>query len=71
MKKQRLGMGRDGLESDPPLFICQEMKCSGPMLTWIPGTEEVVPLVEQGESEDLREDIPVKKKNAFEGLGRY
>jgi hypothetical protein len=69
MKKQRLGMGRDGLESDPPQFICQEMQCSVPLLTWVGGAEEAHSM-DRGES-DLREDIPVKKKNAFEGLGRY
>jgi len=70
MKKQRLGMGRDGLESDPPLFICQEMQCSVPLLTRVGGMEEAHSK-DRGESEDLREDIPVKKKNSFEDLGRY
>ena len=55
----------------PPLFICQERHWSGPMLTWVHVAEEARSPADRGEFEDLREDVPVKKKNAFEGLGRY
>jgi hypothetical protein len=71
MKKKRPGMDRDGLGSEPPPFICQDRQCSGPMMTRVYGAEGSQSPEDRGEFDDLREDIPVKKKSPLEGLGRY
>jgi hypothetical protein len=65
MKKKRPGIERNGMGSEPPLFICQDRQCSGPIMTPVCSAEGPHRFEDRGEFEDLREDIPVKKKNSF------
>ena len=69
--KKRSGVERDGLGSEPPLFICQDRQCSGPMMTRVYVTEGSHSPEDRGESEDLRENIPVKKKIPLDSLDKY
>lgn len=71
MKNKRSGIERDGLGSEPPLFICQDRQCSGPMMTRVYGAEGPQSPEDRGESEDLRENIPVKKRITLDGQDRY
>ena len=71
MKNKRSSVEMDGLESEPPLFICQDRQCSGPMMTRAYVAEDPQSIEQRGESEDLRENIPVKKRIPLDGQDRY
>ncbi len=62
MKKKRPFVEEKDQGAPPPLFLCQDRQCSSPMMTRAYGAERSLAPEEHGESEDLREHIPVKKK---------
>jgi hypothetical protein len=70
MRKKRSGPEMEGHGTGHPLFICQDRQCYGPMMTRV--YEDVPqPPDDRREFEDLREDIPVKKKVPADGIERY
>jgi hypothetical protein len=62
MRKKQSSLDRDVLIMEPPLFICQDRQCSGPMMTRVYVPEGSHSLEDRGEPEDLRENITVKKR---------
>jgi hypothetical protein len=66
MKKKPHGFEREGPGTEPPLFICQDRQCSGPMMTRVYLAESSHPLEDPVEPMDLRENIPVKKRTVLD-----
>jgi hypothetical protein len=62
MQKRRPQIDSDDPRAQPPPFLCQDRQCYGPMMIRPYSAEGGQIPDEHFESEDLREDIPVKKK---------
>jgi hypothetical protein len=62
MKKRRPQFDIDDPRVQPPPFLCQDRQCYAPMMTLPYMAESARTPDDRLESEDMREDIPVKKK---------
>jgi hypothetical protein len=62
MKKRRPRTESEEPRAQPPPFLCQDRQCYGPMMIrpYLPESGQTPD--DHLESEDMRENIPVKKK---------
>jgi hypothetical protein len=70
MRKKRNEMEPEPRGNEPPVFICQDRQCFGPMMTRVYGIENPQP-EDRRELIDLRENIPFKKKIDRNDPDRY
>ena len=61
-KKQRKEIDRTDREEQPPPFLCKDRQCYGPMMTRIYWAEASRKPDDHLEFEDMRENLPIKKK---------
>lgn len=62
MKKRRPQIETEDPRAPPPPFLCQDRQCYGPLMVRPYLAESTRTPDDRLENEDLREDIPVKKK---------
>ncbi|MGD0819027.1 MAG: hypothetical protein ABR986_11640 [Methanomassiliicoccales archaeon] len=62
MKKKRYGMEEKDQGAQPPLFLCHDRQCYGPMMTRAYGAERSLAPDDRSETENVREIVPAKKK---------